>query len=266
MPDDDLSVEPQEPTGYEPAPPNRSSEPSEPAPTPTSLTADQIQQAMAGGNQPVLEAINQLAAAMTARQKPDEPAVEPSELAERLLTDPKAILREEMNAWGRENLAAPMSRSFEVDRDERIETRAAEIDTDWGDGFFDANIRLCLTGPEGNLSAWPINQQADPKVIDAAVNAILGNDFRDPDKRSAMQEALAKTAKAKQERDVANAPHMMGPGRPMRGRSDKLTPEHQEALAGFRNVGVKLTEADIKAALTRENTLEAYRASKGATQ
>ena len=171
MPDDELGLEQQEPLTPSPEP-----TPAEPQPpTEPALTQDQLQAAMASGNQPVLEALQTLAATLTAQQEPGQPAVEPTELAERLLTDPKSVMREEMNEWGKENLAQPMSRSFEVDRDERIESRVSEIDTTYGDGFFDENIRPRLVGPQGNLNAWTINQQADPRIIDAAINAIIGN-------------------------------------------------------------------------------------------
>jgi hypothetical protein len=183
---------------------------------------------------------------------------EPDELAQQLLTDPNTVIDGRVAEVLKAQLAAPMSRSFEVDRDERIETRAAEIDLEWGDGFFDGNIRERLIGDKGNLRAWPINQQADPVVIDSAINAILGNDFRDSERREVMKEALDKVAKARAEREVQNAPHMMGPGRPNYQRSDKLTPEHKTLLEGFNNAGIELTEKDIKEALTRENTLDAW--------
>ena len=260
MPDDNLDVETPPETPPEVSPESPPVEPEGP-----NLTSDQLQAALASGNQPVLDALNNLATTLTAQQAPDVPVVEPSELAERLLTDPDGVLNEKVNAILKSQLAQPLTRTFEIDRDERIDSRAHEIDQDWGDGFFDANIRPRLTGADGNLGAWPINQQADPRVIDAAVNAILGNDFRDPEKRATLQDALAKTAKAKQEREVANAPHMMGPGRPMRTRPDKLSPDMVEALDGFNQAGVNLTESNIKSALTRENTLEAYRATKGAS-
>lgn len=261
MPTDDLDIEPTEPV----APPDPVAEPTTaPPPAEPSLTSDQLQQALASGNQQVLEAIQQLGTALAAQQEPGQPPVEPSELAERLLTDPKAVLTEEVTEVLKSQLAQPLARTFEIDRDERIDTRAAEIDLDWGDGFFDQHIRPRLTGAEGNLNAWSINQQADPRIIDAAINAILGNDFRDTEKREVLQKALNDTTKARQEREVASAPHMMGPGRPASARSDKLTPDMQTALAGFKDHVPGLTESDIKSALTRENTLEAYRASQGA--
>ena len=64
---------------------------------------------------------------------------------------------------------------------------------------------------------------------------------------------------------VANAPHMMGPGRPNYQRSDKLTPDHKTLLEGFNKSGIELTEKDIKEALSRENTLDAW-TPKGAQQ
>lgn len=262
MPDDNIDLDSMdlEPQDEPQAPPKATPESS------PSLTADQLQSLVAGGNQQVLDAIQNLATALTQQQSPEKPPIEPSELAERLLTDPEGVLNErvteKVNEILRRDVAPPMAAAFEAHRDERIETRAAEIDLDWGEGFFDEHIRPRLTGPNGNLSAWSIDKQANPKVIDAAINAILGNDFRDTERRAILRKALADTEKAKQEREVANAPHLMGPGRPMRGRTDKLTPDMQEAVSAFKEVGAPVTEADIKSYFTRENTLAGYRASK----
>lgn len=264
-PDEDLDLEPTEPT--EPAEP-ASPEPTDPAPAGPNLAA-QVQQLVAEGNQPILQAIQQLGQVLVQQQQaqnPGEPAPEPSELAEKLLTDPKSVITEEITETLRNQLAGPLARSFEVDRDERVEARAAEIDLEWGDGFFDERIRDRLIGEQGNLRAWPINQQADPRVIDSAINAILGNDFRDSETREEMKQALDKAAKARAEREVAMAPHMMGPGRPSYARTDKLTPDHKSLLEGFNKAGIEMTEKDIKEALTRENTLDAWQPKAGADQ
>jgi hypothetical protein len=165
------------------------------------------------------------------------------------------VLSEKMTEWGRANIAPMAARDYEIQRDERIESRAAEIDEDWGDGFFDKEIRPRLLGEQGNLSNWPINQQMDPRVIDSAINGILGNDFRDPEKRVAMQEALSKTAKAKAERNVATPPNMMGPGRVHQPQSNVLTPDMKYTLEGMQTVRPDLTEKQIKDALTRGRTL-----------
>lgn len=269
MPNEDLGIEPVEPTSEPNDSEGHSGEPQSPSQRSVGPDlAHQVQDAIASGNQPVLEAIQQLGQALVAQrqaEQPSEPMPEPSELAERLLTDPNTVIDSRIAEVLRAQLASPMARSFEVDRDERIETRAAEIDLEWGDGFFDDHIRDRLIGDKGNLRAWPINQQADPVVIDSAINAILGNDFRDSEKREIMKEALDKTAKARAEREVQQAPHMMGPGRSSYPRSDKLTPEHKTMLEGFNKSGIELTEKDIKEALTRENTLDAWM-PKGAQQ
>jgi hypothetical protein len=211
-----------------------------------------------------LEALQQLQATLAAQQPTKDPAEATNELAERLLTDPKAVIREELNEWGRETIGPMAVRDYEVQRDERIETRASEIDEDWGDGFFDKEIRPRLTGDQGTLAAWPINQQMDPRVIDSAINGILGNDFRDPEKRAEMQEALTKTARAKAEREVQTPPNMMGPGRVRPAPSNVLTPALKDALEGFQRAGVQITEKQIKDSLTRGRTLSDWQ--KEATQ
>lgn len=276
-PDDNLGVDPNN-TAQPGSEPTQSEGGAAGASTAPAMNADQLEQvfaeALATGNQPVLEAIQQLGQALAqspARsQYPEGGAPAESDLAERLLTDPDNVLNEKMNEWARNNLSVPLTGSFEADRDERIESRAAEIDLELGDGYFDENIRPRLDGPKGNLSAFPIHQQANPKVIDSAINAILGNDYRDPNKRVTMDEARAKVSKAKEERNVATPPNMMGPGRSATQRSDKLTPDLQEALAGFQKAGVPITEKSLKNALNRENTLEGWRQQqttlKGASQ
>jgi hypothetical protein len=240
------------------------------AQSPPGITAEQItdigSQAQASGNQSILEAVQLLQQTLQQQQQDSAPPP-PSgdELAERLLTDPKGTLRAEITEGLREQLAGPLARSFEIDRDERIEARAAEIDENWGEGFFDERIRPRLTGETGSLSHWPINQQADPTVIDSAINALLGNDFRDIEKAAEMAERLQKVAKSKAERDVATPPNMMGPGRVARPRTDKLSPDMKYLLEGAQREGVNITEKEIRQALTRENTLSAYLASQKET-
>ena len=289
MPDDNLGIDPNDQST-----PNSEGEGTAPAAQPdggTGLTADNLQSviadAIATNNQPVVEAVQQLGQALGQMQQAQSHQTtgavgldgarglggagdDAAALAERLLTDPQAVLSEQMNLWARDNLAAPLGRSFEADRDERVEARAAEIDLEMGEGYFEANVRDRLTGAKGNLATFPLHEQANPKVIDAAISAILGNDFRDPERRATMTDALTKTAKAREERQVTAPPNMMGPGRSATPRSDKLTPDMTAALEGFKRAGIPISEQGIKNALNRENTLEGWRAQqaarKGATQ
>ena len=187
-----------------------------------------------------------------------DPTVEPNELAERLLTDPKATLNQEINEWGKQNLAPMLSRELEVVREERIEAQGAKVNAKFGEGWFEENIAPRLTGEKGNLSAYPINQQADPAVIRGAIAAILGNMELDAEEGPKMDEAKAKAAKARHEREVASPPNMMGPGRSYPNRGTVLTPEMKEAMSKFKDVGYSVSEADLKGAMTRENTLEAW--------
>jgi hypothetical protein len=209
----------------------------------------------------VLEALQQVQQLLTQQAeaaKVAEPPKDPNELAERLLTDPESVLKEKITEELRAQIAPMAVSDYEVQRDERIETRAAEIDETMGDGFFDREIRPRLTGDQGTLAAWPINQQMHPKVIDSAINGILGNDFRDPEKGAELVEAMQKTAKAKAERNVAQPPNMMGPGRVRQQRTDVLTPDMKHTLEGFQGIGLNITEKDLKDAMNRPRTLSAW--------
>ena len=268
MPDDNLELDPGQtpPVGEHPAP----AEPPTATPAAPALTAESvaelIQRAGETQNQAMLEALRPVQQLLEQQRASTPPVSAPdaSELAERLLTDPKSVMREEMNEWSKENLAGPFIRSFEVDRDERIESKAARIDETFGEGFFNEHVRDRLAGEKGVLSRWPINQQADPDIINSAISGIMGNDLVDTEKGPKVIEALQKTAKARQERNTQQAPHMMGPGRPRMGPTNVLSPDMKYALEGFQAAGVKITEADLKAAQSRGNSIEDYR--KGATQ
>jgi hypothetical protein len=269
VPDDNLELE----TGTStpegglttPAEPTPGSSPATPTLTAESV-AELISQASESQNRAMLEALRPVQQLLEQQQAntPAPVAPDANELAERLLTDPKATIREEMNEWSKENLAGPFVRSFEVDRDERIESKATRIDGTFGEGFFDEHIRDRLVGEKGVLSGWPINQQADPRIIDSAISGIMGNDLIDTEKGPKVVEALQKTAKARQERNTRQAPHMMGPGRPCMAPTNVLSPEMKYALEGFQQAGIKITEADLKSAQSRGNSLEDYR--KGVTQ
>ena len=256
MPTDDITVE-TPPEGNEPAaaPPGDS--------VPQGLTAEQIvatiNEAAASQNQEVVGMVRELQGIIQQQAKaaPAAPP-DPNEFAEQLLSDGKTAIRGELNDWARSELAPIIGRSFEVDRDERIERAGTKVDELFGDGFFAENIQPRLVGEKGNLSAYPINQQGDPMVIRSAINAIIGNMTMDSESGPKVREAMDKTDKAKRERNVATPYNMMGPGRPRTERTNVLSPEMKEALGKFQHVGVKVTEADVKAALTREPTLSAW--------
>jgi hypothetical protein len=267
VPNDDLGLEAGTPPAGEP--PVAPAEPVTPAgevqPNVAPLTAESvgemIQQAQQTGNQPILEALQGVQTALAQQATPPVAPPDATELAERLLTDPKAVFKEEVTEILKEQLAGPLTSNFETQRDERVDTRAAKIDETFGTGFFNENIRDRLTGPQGTLAGWPINQQADPRIIDSAINGIMGNDFTDTEKGPKLVEALQKTARAHQERAVAQPPHVMGPGRPRMPLTNTLTPDEKYILEGFQKAGIKVTEDEIKSAKARDNSLEAYRES-----
>ena len=216
MPIDDITpTEPDAAPQGEPAAP-AAADAQAPMPISAEQFADLAAQAAASGNQPVLDALQTLTRTLeaAAAPAPAEP-MSGDELAERLLTDTKGTLRGETTEIVKELLAKPLGRSFEVARDERIEVRAAELDKNWGEGFFDETIRPRLTGEQGVLASWSVDQQSDPDVIDNAINAILGNDYRDPEKAAVMSERLQSVAKARAERDAPTPPQHDGP-RPLR--------------------------------------------------
>lgn len=225
-----------------------------------SMTAEQIssiiREAAGGSNAAVLDAVQNLQGLIQQQAQANAPApVEPVERAEAYLTDPDKLVDERVNEVLRSQLAPVLSRNLEVDRDERVETRAKEVDEQFGEGYFNEHIRPRLTGPDGNLAAYPINQQADPRVIDGAVRGIMGNMLMDPEQGPLVREAMDKAAKARQERDVRQPVNMMGPGRASGQRTNVLTPEFKDALAGFQDAGVKISEQDLKDAMNKGRSL-----------
>lgn len=256
MPTDDITVE-TPPAG------NESTETPPGDIVPQGLTAEQIvatiNEAAASQNQEVVGMVRELQGIIQQQAKaaPAAPP-DPNEFAEQLLSDGKATIRSEMNDWARSELAPVLGRSLEVDRDERIERAGVKVDEKFGPGFFAEQIQPRLVGEQGNLAVYPINQQGDPTVIRGAISAIIGNMISDDELGPTVREAMDKTDKAKRERDVATPYNMMGPGRPRTERTNVLSPEMKEALGKFQDVGVKVTEADLKVAMTREPTLSAW--------
>lgn len=271
MPIDDLGAE--VPQGELAAPATPETPPGNASPA---LTAEDLkavmEEAVSSNNQEVLQLVQglqgkfeQMAAAQASPAIPDDP----DDFAGKLLADGKTTIREQMNEWGRDELAPILGRKFEIDRDERVAAQATRVDEKYGSGFFAEHIKPRLEGPQGNLAVYPINQQSDPTVINSAVNGIIGNMMMDNEVGPVLQEAMEKTAKAKAERDVRTPANMMGPGRVQGERSTKLSPEMLDAVEKFSAVvpsHIKLDEATIKGAINRPNTLEAWRAAhpKGA--
>jgi len=270
MPTDDISMEPAEaPEGTDVG-----SEPTEePAAAPAQFTPEQIveavAQASASGNQEVLEAVRGLTQAMQASQEASRQPADPNDDAEKLLTDPKAWYREQFAETARAELAPILARAMETDRDERIESRVVDVDEKFGEGFFDTQVRDRLTE---TLKTQPINRQADPAVIDASIRGIIGNLLMDSDEGPKLEEAMQKAAKARQERNVMTPPNMMGPGRVSQGRAQPITPAVRDMLGKFQEVGIKMSENDLKDAMQRGDSLDDWmplfqkRGEQGAAQ
>lgn len=256
MPTDDLQLEGTSTPNESETPPGDADTP----PVAPPLTLDQVNEALNSQsgeqNKEVLTALGAIQGLLEKQANPETPPVEANELAEALLTDPKGTLATEFMAWAQQHLAAPMTRGYEIDRDERIQVRAREIDEEFGAGFFDENVRAQIVGEKGSLKTHPINQQADPDIIDKAINDTLGAKFRDPEQRAKMNDALTTTRK---EREVRQPPNLMGPGRSQPGREAKITPEMRETLEGFQRVGVKMDEKDLRTAMSRGHSVDEWR-------
>jgi len=270
MPTDDISMEPAEaPEGTDVG-----SEPmEEPAAAPAQFTPEQIvegvAQAIASGNQEVLEHMRSLTQSIQSQQEANRAPADTSDDFERLATDPKSWAREQWGEFAKSDLAPILSRSLEADRDERIESRVVDVDEKFGEGFFDTQVRDRLTE---TLKTQPINRQADPAVIDASIRGIIGNLLMDSDEGPKLEEAMQKAAKARQERNVMTPPNMMGPGRVSQGRAQTITPAVRDMLGKFQEVGIKMSENDLKDAMQRGDSLDDWmplfqkRGEQGATK
>jgi hypothetical protein len=253
MPTDDLNVE-GTPEQQPATPPAEGTPPATPPATPSAEeVATQLANQVGEQNKPVLEALQTITQYLEKQATPETPPLEASELAEKLLTDPDTTLNTKIMEVLKQQLAPTMTRDYEIDRDERIDARAAEIDQEFGEGWFDTNVRSQIVGENGSLKAYPINQQADPNTIELAISNVMGVAFRDPEKRAEMNDAISKTRK---EREVRTPPNLMGPGRPMARPTNALTPEMKASLEGFQRAGVKVSEKDILTAMSRGRSLE----------
>jgi hypothetical protein len=253
MPTDDLNVE-GTPEPQPATPPAEGTPPATPPATPSAEeVATQLANQVGEQNKPVLEALQTITQYLERQSQENTPPADASALTEALLTDTKGVLKSEILEVLRDQVGPPMTRSYEIDRDERIDARAAEIDQEFGEGWFDANVRSQIVGENGSLKAYPINQQADPNTIELAISNVMGVAFRDPEKRAEMNDAISKTRK---EREVRTPPNLMGPGRPMARPTNALTPEMKASLEGFQRAGVKVSEKDIITAMNRGRSLE----------
>lgn len=176
----------------------------------------------------------------------EERGAEVADLATDLLTSPEATLNKFMNDWAKQNLGPALTRDYEVARDERVTAEGARFDQRFGEGAFDEWIRPALFGERdkpGSLSAFSINHQADPRVIQSCIAAAVGQINLDPERQAKWEEAQT-TVRKNRERDIGRPPGTLAPGGPG-SAPQRLSPELEEGIAHLQAEGYDISKKSI---------------------
>jgi len=197
-----------------------------------------------------LKAAQEAAAAPTpASTRPDGGA--PDDYTH-LIQDPRGFVNKIAVEGMAKQVGPAMQQLLTQTRDGLIRGEAREVDEAFGDGFFDKEIKDKL---DLALKEVPIENQANPNIINATVSAILGMAYREPGK---LAELGTKRAKVDLERKAATS--MLQNGRVVsRASGTKASPEESEFVARLSRGGVDISLGEYVKDRETPGTLSAWR-------
>ena len=233
------------------------------------LTPEQVETLLGAAEtqDQIVAALNQLA---TNQQRAAAPPAkggakggEPDDVSE-LLSDPKGVIGKYANDAISQvlntKLGPHLVAQAQAQRLANIDSQTSRIDTLYGEGFFDKEVRPLLVGKDGKtgaLSAMSLADQALPENVSAAADGILGTLLaRNPEviTKALTAQATKRTARER----TLNPPKTLGAGIPRGTPANQIEiPENvEDTLQQFARIGIKFTKDDLVAAATRGNSLE----------
>lgn len=125
-------------------------------------------------------------------------------------------------------------------RDALLAQAASVLDAEHGAGFFQEKMAEPL---QQVLKEVPLEQQASRHHMEAAISAVLGRLYLNPDERKDLEGRRSKASKAREE-----AMNMLPSGRPRPGRPDQLEERERSFLDSLERSGFSMGEKDYLAA------------------
>ena len=192
------------------------------------------------------------------QRTPEPPeATEPSEEFKRFYGNQKQYIKDVALEASREAIGPHLINQALQVKDAILAHARASVDSEHGDGFWDEKIAKDL---DTTLSTLPIEMQASRQHLEAAVSAIMGRMYFDPEARKDMEGRRTKATKAREE-----SMNMLPGGRPRPPRPDQLDEMERRFLDSLERSGFSVNEAQYKFAKGAPRTIDEWRAAKAAS-
>ena len=197
-----------------------------------------------------------LATLVPQRAEP-EGAAEPSDEFKKFYGNQKQYIKDVALEASREAIGPHLINQALQVKDAILAHAKASVDSEHGDGFWDEKIAKDL---DTTLSTLPIEMQASRQHLEAAVSAIMGRMYFDPEARKDMEGRRTKATKAREE-----SMNMLPGGRPRPPRPDQLDEMERRFLDSLERSGFSVNEAQYKFAKGAPRTIDEWRAAKAAS-
>lgn len=236
----------------------------------SSLTPEQVNTLLnaAETQDQIVAALNNLATHVQKGQAPaakaSTPAKSDTDDVSELLADPKRVIAQTaqkvLDDTLNNKLGPHLLATANAAARANLETEADRVDSEYGEGFFDANVKTLLLGKDGKsgaLGVMSLSERAVPDNVQAATSGVLGELLRSNPKL--IMDAMTKqaTARAARERTL-NPPRTLGPGLPRGTKADSIEiPDNvSRSLERLNELGFKFTKDDLVASLSRGRSLD----------
>lgn len=173
-----------------------------------------------------------------------------------LVQDPRAFVGKVAREDVGRVLGPTLMQLLNQTREQNIHREAANIDQEYGEGFFAKEIREKL---DMALKEIPMERQADAGILNATVSAIMGMSFRDPARLAELGQKRAAVESKRQ----ATAMLQNGRQRPQ-GEKNRPSPEENEFVARLNSNGVDISIAEYVKDRDTPGTLSAWQARMAA--
>lgn len=219
---------------------------------------EQLQQAVAAQG----DSTGQLTSLITNLQQqlsqlsPASPAtpVTPNEEFQKLYNDIPGYIKKLAVEANREVLGPHLAQQATQTRDAMLAQAKAGVDAEYGDGTWDEHFAGDVTATIKDL---PLEMQASRSHLEAAISAVLGRQYLNPEGAAKLEGRRSKAKAAKEE-----AMNMLPNGRPRPSRPDQPTDAERAFLDSLQRSGIDYDMNKYMAAKGVGRTIDDWEAAQ----
>lgn len=178
--------------------------------------------------------------------------VEPTEKFQKFYGDIDGYIKERAIEANREILGPHLANQALQTRDAMLAQSRAGVDNEYGAGTWDAHLAKSV---DDTLSKLPLEMQSSRQHFEAAISAVLGRMYLQPEEAKKLEDRRTKNSKAKEE-----AMNMLPSGRARPGKTDQLEERELGFLDSLERSGFTFSKDDYRAA-KGINSIEDWRAA-----